>query len=273
MSVTVGTGTLNYGGSVVPAIDGDIYLFATVSNGASLKIWKSTDGGANFNALSDVTNTTIFGGSTYYIYGLNAKIDSAGYIHVVCQTGVTTATRPISYCTLNTSNDSWGTWELAATLTKTCAARAVIAVDSNNKPHILFTDAIANMGTDYPRIYYTNKVGASWLTPEAVSTGTTTNHSHPVLTVCAQSGFEGVCCAGTGTVYRSRPNSTQLWGAQTAITNGDSMAAITAKPGGTIYRYTQKLTADYNGFESGAYLFGSPETQTNVYNGYTGAMQ
>lgn len=251
VSLSSSVNNVNTTGAVVTASSGDIYVFFPDTNNRVLKIWKSTNGGSSFSSLSDVTNSTIFGGQ-YYCTSIDAAIDSAGYIHVVCAPTDNAATRDVSYNKLNTANDTWGTWEQAAAHTKIVgnATSCNIAIDSNDKPHIAYMNVEANMGNDYSRIYYTNKTGASWATPVMVSTATTTNHFHPSVIIRNSDVVEVTYYSLAQGFYRTRTSGT--WGSQGNLTGRPLHHSLSSTSGGTVYRYTFTPGATDPVYENGS---------------------
>ena len=182
MATTIATGVLTRGGGVVTTSGGNIYAFFATSLD-NMEVYKSTNGGSSFSRVgSGVSSTTILG-STNGIASISVAIDSDNIIHVLVASSNPAFTRDIAYCLFTTSNDSWGTWEEAATHTNNITSsnryKCALALDSNKKPHIAYIKSENNMGGAYTRIYYTNKTGASWATPTMISTSTTHNYWHP----------------------------------------------------------------------------------------------
>lgn len=109
------------------------------------------------------------GSSTYF----HAAIDSSDNVHIVAACGANTGVRDIAYCIATYSAGSWtfGTWEaVLASYTETAPTNpgVAISIDSNDKPHVLFVDAVKQAGSTGDNVYYSEKTGASWATPEQV---------------------------------------------------------------------------------------------------------
>ena len=242
MGVKISTSTIL--GSVIPAVvsvgDGTIiYAFFFSTDAYTLYVFKSTNSGSSWSLISSVSNTTIHGTSTTFMDGISAALDSAGYIHVV-SSPYSLDTRDYSYNTLNTSNNSWGTWAECAALTAATNSynAASIAVDSNDKPHVLFLDSVTSMGSAYTRVKYTNKVSGSWLAPETVDAEASSYHSYPVIAMGPSNVVnawynEGTTPAGR---YRARTSS---WGTAGSYTGKypNSLRSLTVTSGSVVYRY------------------------------------
>jgi len=278
MAVYLGTGYIYGQTCIVTTSGGNIYIFVADTGLANLNIYKSTDGGTSFSSLTAVSNTTIFGGA-YSIYGIGAAIDGSGYIHVVLESGQTAATRDVSYAKLDTSSDSWSAWEQAASLAadQTTGGSCSIAIDSNSKPHVVYVQRTANMGTTYSRIYYTNKVGASWLTPEAVSTGATTDYTYPSIILKASNDIEITYRSGPGTIYY-RVRTSGSWGTETSYTGYYSYRSTTTS-GSASYRYGEDSSSYVweNSVQIGTIRVGEPtwsmynNRRYMIYTDYTNA--
>jgi hypothetical protein len=253
-SVSLGSGYRTGVKVLVTTSSGNIYAFFVGTDYYTLEIRKSTNGGVSFSSLSSVSDDTVFGTGAYPFYGVAVAIDSSDIIHVACQSQFTAATRDISYATLTTSNDSWSSWEQAAAMAIDLSNpyACSIAVDSNDKPHIVYIYLASNMGNDYSRIYYTNKV-SGWLTPEMVSTGTQTNYASPNIVVRGSNIVEVTYDTAGVSYYRVRTSGS--WGSETSFT-GHYQYPFTATTGGTVYRYSGAFSTPYGVYENGT-QFGS----------------
>src|SRR5512146_2154834 len=170
MATTIGSYTLDRGGVVITKSGGDIYLFLFDSSNI-LCPYKSINGGTSFSALTTQSpNSNIFGGAVSKAW-VDAAIDGNGYIHVVCTHDYdTNRTNDVAYCLFNTSDDSWGYWESIASWTHlggVADSAPSIAIDSSNKPHVLYADCVANMGGDYNRCYHSNNNDLSYTKPDS----------------------------------------------------------------------------------------------------------
>jgi len=261
MATTIAAGYLARGGGVVTTSSGNIYVFW--ADTSYIYAYKSTDGGSSFSSVASAESVNIHGSGSN-IGSIDIAIDSDGYIHVASNAR-NTDTRDTAYCLFNTSNDTFGTWEEAAAGSKYVANTGVsISIDSNKKPHILFVIVEANMGTDYHRIYYTNKVSGSWATPTMISTGTTKSYYYPGFTVRNSNYLEAVYGdANPMYFYRTYTTSweTENYWADTAYSRG--IRSITAKSDGTVYRYGRDFNSPQNVEEN--------DSQLGVADAYTGA--
>lgn len=243
------------GAAVITTSGGNIYVFGLTFPGSNLAIYKSTNNGSSFSSLTSVTCTTIHGGSTYYITGLDAVIDGSGIIHVLCQTDLSAATRDVAYCTFDTSNDTWGTWtEVTSTPYDTGGSRQCsIAIDSSDKLHILYTNVTRSKGTNYTNICYKNNVSGSWSTEEVVSTGTNTyNYWSPVILVRNSDIVEALYYRASDSVVFYRTRTSGSWGSESSLTNssGDAHSSLISTTGGTVYRYTKTATPNEDLYEN-----------------------
>ena len=137
----------------------------------ALFVIKGIEEGGSPSVVAKVLYETILGGGTISLSNFDADIDSNDDVHVIAAASFETADYDVAYgiCDLSTG---FSTWEEAAEYSEFEAAstnkRAVISLDSNNKPHVLYVNLVKQTGSSQNNIYYTNKVGASWSTPEQV---------------------------------------------------------------------------------------------------------
>lgn len=141
-------------GQIFKAADGDLYSFVT--NGAACEIWKSSNGGTSWSEQDSANNPTS-------CTRPDAAIDSAGVIHYVYDNG----TNAILYNTFASSTDTFST---AATIRSSPdnAEDSSIAIDSNNIPHVIWSDLEFNGITYDARILYLNRIGGTWGTLRTV---------------------------------------------------------------------------------------------------------
>lgn len=115
---------------------------------------------------------------------VSCAIDSSDIIHIVYFYQANSKTTWIRYITFNTSTDSWGSSENAATVDGDESnifymENFDIAVDGNDVPHIVFNDAVAIMGSVYYNAHYANRVGGSWNSAVKINgNDTATNNLH-----------------------------------------------------------------------------------------------
>ncbi|KKL67786.1 hypothetical protein LCGC14_2131500, partial [marine sediment metagenome] len=110
--------------------------------------------------------------------GIAAAIDADDLVHVVYQFkdvaahGAAPRVKYAQFRTVDhaTTQDDWVLIdENVATLANGGAfssfAISSIAIDANDIPHVAWTELITNMGTAFQTLFYTNRIGGSWLTP------------------------------------------------------------------------------------------------------------
>ena len=98
---------------------------------------------------------------------LTMVIDSTGLIHIIYKTSL----NRLQYTQFNTNSGTWETLSEDVTGTdiifEYLAGRDVtlsIAIDNNNKPHILWVDSTVALGSPFS-LYYSNRISGSWSTP------------------------------------------------------------------------------------------------------------
>lgn len=246
MTVSVGSQALTNGGAIVTTSGGTIYIFA-LSSTDTLRIYKSTNGGDSWSELSSVSSTTIVG-SASNTYGVSAAIDTAGYIHVVCSSLSPLPTRMVAYATFNTATDGWSSWELAGDFddavggTNMYGSLNGIAIDSSNKPHVIYLGGDTSMGTTSNRLFYVNKTGASWSAREEVGNSPpATNYTGASICIRGSDVIE-LFMVQSSTYPQIRTRTSGTWGSITSWTAGGSnttmpLKCIVATTGGTVYRY------------------------------------
>jgi len=148
----VGTNNNARGGSrnIVRTSTGILYQVSQEITDDDVEIHKSIDDGNTWVA-QDTTNEPLTD-----TYGTAIAIDSTDIIHIAFyDNGV-----GLRYCTFDTSNDTFGTPETADANTNTdqTTSSIGIAIDSNDKPHVVYPDD--NSVTFEPS--YVNKTSGSW---------------------------------------------------------------------------------------------------------------
>ena len=126
------------------------------------------------------------------VYGsVSAAIDSSDIIHIVYMEddGNTSACR---YVTFNTSTDTFsGDTDIIADIGADPGGLTIlqtsIAIDSNDIPHVAYTEYIANMGSDWNTVVYNNRIGGAWNSSSTLIEGggsaTNKNCSYPSITI------------------------------------------------------------------------------------------
>lgn len=69
-----------------------------------------------------------------------------------------------------------------------------IAIDANDDAHVVWTERITDTGTDYDRLYYSNRIGGTWSTPVAIKTLAATGAN--ILTVNIMIGSPHTSASG-----------------------------------------------------------------------------
>jgi hypothetical protein len=169
------------------------------------------------------------------LQGLHAAIDSNDIIHII-SAGSYGDTREICYNTFTLSTMSWGTWEELAGYTDgqgdySCS----ISIDSNDKPHVVFTDGIKHHGSEYDQPFYAEKTGASWSTPYNISDSSGTIHSLVFLTLRNSDYVETYFRRGSDGYKNSYTGS---WGGATLVQSASIPRCVVANSSGTVDRYS-----------------------------------
>jgi len=134
----------------------------------------SNDGGSNYTGAStgDAAFAFFFNGGSFYtdatyssgtaIEGLSMAIDSSDVIHISWMDDQAKASK-LMYTTYTISTDTLASaTTIVADIGEDPATGSLysdIAVDSNNVPHIVYTENTKNIGMT---LHYVNKVGGSW---------------------------------------------------------------------------------------------------------------
>lgn len=212
-------GSLLYGGAVMQAPpsagSGGGSVWAVVrSETGDVVVYQDLGGSLTPVLVAAATPTEIFGSAATTVAWVDAGMDGNGDLHIVCQPGTALNTRDVAYCVFDTSAGAFGAWEEAAALTGTPTGIARIAVDGDNKPHVVFIEKPASVAL----LRYTNKVSGSWLTAEDVTTAAV-NHYAPDLALDV---------AGDVHVFYSRDSVTATYRKRTAGTWGTEDTSATA---------------------------------------------
>lgn len=236
------SGFVDYGSAVMTAPNGNIYV--AVQSSGYIYVFKSTSG-SSFSQVATAMHNTVFGVAAGGTYRASFAMDTNGYIHVAAISSLSGATRKLAYCLFDTSNDTFGTWEQAIALAQAGSGytSCSIAIDSNNKPHILYIDYYTSMGNTISRTHYTNKTGANWLSAEQVSTSTSVSSTNPTIIVRASDIVEAHYeMAGSTAISRTRTSGT--WGSETSYSPNANYVhnshSLTATSGSSVYHYALK---------------------------------
>lgn len=210
------------------------------------------------------TATTIFGGGS--IGSVDAALRSDGDIDIVCAGTDFAQARDISFAIFDTSAGTIGAWEQAAAYTDGSPTNpgCAISIDSNGKPRVLYVDDVKYHGGNVDQIKYTDKVGASWLTPELVCGVASVNYKHPCISVDSADDCHALYRKFVGTsynlqIYRLR-NAT--WGTEdqglvsyahdglALAVDGTTSRIVTADGSGNIYEGTGVDTVTDTGYDA-----------------------
>ncbi|MBU1110971.1 hypothetical protein KKB83_05150, partial [Patescibacteria group bacterium] len=147
------------GRQVVRTSDGDLY--AVIRDGSYIEVWKSEDGGANWEEQDSDHKE-----ACYNVSDVAIAIDSTGTIHIYYQTSSTVH----KYTSFSTSGGTFSGSTTTLYTANTTANDGAIAVDSNDKVHVVMTsDNSVGIETLDVNVKYTNNV-SGWKTPVTVET-------------------------------------------------------------------------------------------------------
>lgn len=186
--------------------------YVLTNNGGNVQLWKGNS--ATPTSFSEVDSTNNPNDANFK--GGAIAIDSGNTMHIVYFDDDTAmgAGGGLKYVTV--SSDTWGTPATAVAIDKGLSTNGQsqlcdISVDSNDVPHIVFTDRTTNMGTDYPTIYYTNRVGGSWNTAVELRGATATEQCFTCAIMVNQNNYPQVVLGGNGgsfiRAYRGTANN------------------------------------------------------------------
>lgn len=202
------------------------------------------------------TGTIVHGGGS--VARIAACMDSADVIHVASMAD-TLQTRDCAYNTISDpdSSPAWGTWEEAGAHDQPTLPDwdVAITVDSNDAPHILYTNYVKTKGTPYTQIQYVEKTGASWSSAVQVNAVGDNNYRRPKLTIKASDELEAIYYnESNGDLYY---NSTSggSWGTESSYADTGARTALPSPlvtTGGTVYRIHHNTAGDIkeNGVDS-----------------------
>lgn len=172
-----------------------------------------------------------------------AAIDSSDIIHTITffNSGKNSTVR---YATFDTSSDTWST---STTIFDVGDDSAVdpfvgVAIDSNDIPHIVWVDGVANMGTDYDTVYYANRVGGSWNTQVEVRGATASvNANTPSIEIDADNiPFIALGDDAPSTrVFEGNANNATSFTNFTSVTNGSITTSVAVDSSGNHYMVSE----------------------------------
>ncbi len=219
-------------------------MFVTEALG-DLCVYK--DCGDQPTLVDSATPVEVHGGTPVAIEAVHAAIDANDDIHVVAAAGFDGATRDVAYAICDLSS-GFGTWEAAATYTDAAPDNqgVSISLDSNDKPFVLFVDAVKQTGSTVDNVYVIDKTGASWanLTQIGARATKTDTYDSPHITVRNSDYMEAWYYFRTDGDPAYKTN-TGTWGSESVYTETSAtVGAVLATTGGTVYRYHADDTED-----------------------------
>jgi hypothetical protein len=223
-----------------------------IRNTFNIDIYSDVDGTPTQETT--VSAQTAHGTTTNFNIYIDAAIDSADKIHVMSfmryNPAVENPTRDVAYRVYNPGTSSWeGSWEEVVApenVDTTEIYAAGISLDSNDVPHVIYNSRPKHHGTEYHQVYYINRVGGSWGTPEAVSATPNANYGDQMMISHAPSDAVEVLYYhedNDDVCYRRR-NTLFVWGTENTYNHtmgqpnqGRQKFGLGVTTGDTVYRY------------------------------------
>jgi hypothetical protein len=238
------------GGAVVEASDGMKYAVVKVATGVGVYKDLSLDGVASLKA-DDQGHVVHGAGNCAWMH---AAIDSNDNIHIIA-TADADATRSVAYAIYDTGTDTLGTWEEAASYADAVPfyPGVVIALDSNDKPHVLYVDAVTSKGSLQDGIYYVEKTGASWSTKEQVSlrADKADRYCYPRISLCPNDDIEALYYFFTDSDVAYRRKNAEWGGESVYAESAAYLYSVTVTTEDTVYRYHYAGAVKENGVSTG----------------------
>ncbi len=164
---------LNFGGNgrnSVRSSTGIVYVIVEDGNG-NIQSWKGNAQPPTSFTEQDAAGAPV---NTNF-HGASIAIDSADIIHVIYydhDRPAMQADPTVRYATFHTADaaanqDTWQIDEAAPDLDDVFDEKFMetgldIAIDTNDDPHIIWSDTTNNMGTGEDSAYYSNRIGGTW---------------------------------------------------------------------------------------------------------------
>lgn len=190
----LGVRQLSYGRTCVRASGGGLYVVGVDESvwgvtGMAVVVWYSVDG--VLWAEKDNGNRPVEeSGAGGDLRGVAMAIDSNDLLHIIFKQ---LDHDEWSYTTFDTTTDQWNGGAAAVIEeidggdeTPNAYQQLSIAIDSNDVPHVVYSDETTHHGTDYDTIYYNNRIGGAWnANSEEIEGATTTQKScaHPEIDI------------------------------------------------------------------------------------------
>lgn len=228
-------GSLAAGGAVMQEPEDGVIWGVVKAETGDIVVYRNLGGVETPALVAAATPTEIFGSAATTVGWVDAALDGEGLIHIVCQPATALNTRDVAYCTFDMATEVFGTWEEAAALTGTATGLARVAIDDDNRPHVVYVDKPAAAAL----IMYTNKVSGSWLAPEQVCSSSAVNHYSPDIALDAAGDVHVVYSVNAAAGYRKRTSGS--WGTE------DTSAAVVVFPSLAVAGVTPKMLAPLYG--------------------------
>jgi len=190
---------------------GNRYVVGNTSVTEKLKVYKSTNGGQDW---SQAGADGVSCGSVDHIAGAQTVLDSQGVIHIIW---ANYDDQKVYYVTFDTGDNTWGAREEVATgIPANTGVGCSITVDGDDKPHVVYVDKPGS----YQGIYYRNKIGESWSSPEEVYGASQTDEAQfPQMAIDGAGNFHVVFItpiSGARTV-KWRKRTSGSWGSVESV--------------------------------------------------------
>lgn len=232
---------------IVKTASGNLYTLINhfVTGATQLQMFKSSDGGATWAEMNSAARYT----STVEVFSMSMDIDANGLIHLFALEPGSNST---IYKTFNTVNDLWGaTEEPDPSMGAPTVVGCSIAIDANNKPHVIYTRKFSAMGSAFEVSTYINKVGTSWSTKvDFDSNDSAKKYYNPDILINA-SNFPVICY----TVDGDKNVHTRIANTNTPTTLAE-FAIVQDSPGATklLQQNSNSLAMDADGIIYLAYI-------------------
>lgn len=250
MAVLIGNGYLVYGGSVLES-SGGVKLACFCESNTKVVLYSDIDSSPSLED-SDLASTIFSSGDGVTV--CKAAIDSSDNVHIIVGGAAPSSSYHYAYCIATYTAGSWvfGSWESVWSLSEIVLSNrwCEISLDSNDKPHILIVDAVKMTGATGDNVYYMEKTGASWSTPEQVGVRATKTHEYdqPTLTLRNNDYIEAVYYFAVGSNNPAIRTNDGSWGSESVYSGGGVPNyygfGVVSSTGGTVSRVTTTSSYD-----------------------------
>lgn len=215
---------------------------AVIYDTNQIEVWKNVD--TTPVIVDTASNSEIHGGTAVPV-NIDACIDSNDIIHIA-SSGNTSDTRDCAYATCNLTT-GFGTWEQCLDWTDGPSGGYIsIDVYDDDVPFIITQDYVAQGGSYQHNIYYVDRDGGSWNTPEQVGARVVNSDSYSYAQGLSCDGnnnveafYSGnVSATGFAAFYRRRTYSTSEWNSESYYNEASSNfpRGVLITEDGTVYR-------------------------------------